>query len=231
MTPKMNLIAALALAAVFLFSACERAAPGATPAATPTQGVQGVPQAIGGGVTQDPSIGLTQIASWTSVAASGTAAVTPTPNVTQIPEATALTPVPSATPTSLLPPTGAPTLLPTVPVATAARPATYTLKPGEFPYCIARRFNVDPIELLTLNGLGSGEVFQPGLVLKIPQTGKPFPGQRFLVPHPATYVVKANDTIYKIACYFGDVDPLAIAASNNLVSPYTLTPGQTLNIP
>jgi LysM repeat protein len=118
-----------------------------------------------------------------------------------------------------------------VPPPTPGLPASYTLKGGEFPYCIARRFNVNPGELLRLNGLNSYSVFYTGMTLKIPQTGRPFPGNRSLRPHPATYTVRAGDTIYKIACAFGDVSPDAIAAANGLAKPYNLSPGQVLNIP
>ena len=110
-------------------------------------------------------------------------------------------------------------------------PDTYTLQGGEFPFCIARRFNVNPDELLSLNGLGSGQTYYPGMTLKIPQTGNPFPPPRHLKTHPATFTVRADDTIYKIGCYFGDVDPLQIAAANGLTSPYTLRVGQSLTIP
>jgi LysM repeat protein len=105
------------------------------------------------------------------------------------------------------------------------------LQEGEFPYCIARRFNVNPGELLDLNGLGTGTVVAPGTSLRIPQTDNPFPGSRSLHTHPSTFTVRTGDSIYSVACYFGDVDPLAIAARNNLSSPYTLTPGATINIP
>jgi len=114
------------------------------------------------------------------------------------------------------------------------RPATYTLQRGEFPYCIARRFNVAPSELLALNGLTAAQsrALQPGRVLQIPQTGNPFPGTRALQPHPTTYTVQSStETIYSIACKFGSVDPVNIANQNGLVAPYTLTFGQTLNIP
>lgn len=110
-------------------------------------------------------------------------------------------------------------------------PATYTLQQGEFPYCIARRFNVNVGTLLSLNGLNSGSKPAAGFTLKIPQDGVPFGGSRALHNHPITYNVTANDTIYSVACYFGDVDPLVIAQVNNLQPPYKLTPGQSLNIP
>jgi LysM repeat protein len=104
--------------------------------------------------------------------------------------------------------------------------------PGEFPYCIARRFNVNQDELITVNGLTSAELYQPGMVLRIPQTGNPFVGERALHPHPSTYTVSsADDTIYKVACYYGSIDPTQIIAANSLISPYTLHINQLLNIP
>jgi LysM repeat protein len=74
-------------------------------------------------------------------------------------------------------------------------------------------------------------MFDPGLVLKIPQSSKPFPAARALKAHPTTYTVGGDETIYSIACKFGDVDPMAIAAANGLTAPYTLKLGQVLNIP
>ena len=68
-------------------------------------------------------------------------------------------------------------------------------------------------------------------MLNIPQNGRPFPAQRALKPHPTTYVVQGGETIYEIACDFGDVDPRAIAQANNLTDPYTIHDGQTLTIP
>jgi hypothetical protein len=66
--------------------------------------------------------------------------------------------------------------------------------------------------------------------LTIPTTGT-FPGPRALLSHPTTYTVGGGETIYSIACYYGDVDPMAIAAVNALSSPYTLSPGTTIRIP
>jgi LysM repeat protein len=104
--------------------------------------------------------------------------------------------------------------------------------PGEFPYCLARRFNVNQEELLSLNGLTGAETLQPGKVLRIPQTGNPFVGDRAWHAHPATYTVSSSeDTIYKVACYYGNIDPTQIIAANSLVSPYTLHINQVLNIP
>ena len=120
-----------------------------------------------------------------------------------------------------------------MPTTITDRPASYTLQKGEFPYCIARRFNVDPAELLNLNGLTNGEIYYPNLTLTIPQTGKPFPGTRALRSHPDTYTVAdASLTVSAVACAYGDVDPAAIVQSNpglSLNSP--LTVGQQIKIP
>lgn len=133
-------------------------------------------------------------------------------------------------PTDTPVPAGTATLLPYA-TSTPGIPSTYTLQAGEFPYCIARRLNVDPVELLSLNGLTTGDLYLPGLVLKIPQSGHIFGSDRAWHSHPDTYTVKSGDTIYGVACWYGDLDPLEIASANGLSSPYTLTPGQTLNIP
>jgi LysM repeat protein len=117
------------------------------------------------------------------------------------------------------------------PTATPGLPASYTLRKGEFPFCIARRFDVNPTEMLQLSGLPVAQTYPPGTVLRIPQNGSPFPGNRTLRARPTTYVVQSGDTIYSIACLFGDVAPEAIAFVNNLAKPFTLTAGQTINIP
>ncbi len=149
----------------------------------------------------------------------------------------------SVSPTEAVPPTSPETTEPTSPppppsptpapvsTATPGIPQTYQLQKGEFPFCIARRYNVNQTELLNLNGLGSGSVLPVGYTLKIPQTGNTFYGQRALVDHPANYTVVAGDTIYTIACKFGSADPNAIIEANSLKSPYTLSAGQVLYIP
>lgn len=111
------------------------------------------------------------------------------------------------------------------------RPPQYTLHEGEFPYCIARRYDVDPFDLLQLSGLSDGATYPAGTVLKIPQTGF-FPGPRALRPHPTTYNVTSSDeTFYSIACLFGDVEPAAIAQANGIALGAPLTVGQPIKIP
>ena len=166
------------------------------------------------------------------------AAFSPTVMPASVPEAlSTLTPIP-APPTISITPTLTPTATVVVsepklmPSPVDSRLLTYTLRPGEFPYCIARRFNVDPNELLALNALGNHQVFYAGTILQIPQTGNPFPGNRMLQSHPTTYhVVRQNETLYGVACLFGDIDPVIIAQANNISVDSTLFVGQQLTIP
>ncbi len=114
--------------------------------------------------------------------------------------------------------------------STPGRPATYTVQKGEHCYCLARRFDVDPPTLMQANSHCSDNPLQPGTVITIPQTSE-WPGERWLKAHPTNYTVTTGETIYSIACEFGDVDPNVIIAANALVSPYTLTAGQVIYIP
>lgn len=130
------------------------------------------------------------------------------------------------------PPAVQPTSTPVdVPPPTPGIPTSYQLQRHEFPFCIARRFNVNQNELLSINGLSTSSIVPVGFTLKIPQTGNSFAGQRSLMTHPDSYTVIAGDTIYKVACKYGSVDPMAIAQANGLESPYNLSTGQVLHIP
>ncbi len=162
---------------------------------------------------------LTAIVQATQLAAAEKAAQpTATPAViaaaTEVPVATAI--VPTATPYT---------------VPTLTRPTSYTLQKGEFPYCIARRYDLDAGSLLSLNGLNTASKPSVGYELKIPATGNWSAGSRALLAHPVKYTIKSGDTIYTIACAFGDVSPEALIAVNGLTSPYTLTAGTEIQIP
>jgi LysM repeat protein len=219
-------IVVIAIAVVLLFTACTRSAAQPTSLATPTTG--------NAANAESTPTSMSLVQAWGTSTAIYVQTAVAQGTFTAVPDASLSDP----TATSALPATGVPvdanapaaTLVVVAPTATPGRPATYTLQKGEFPYCIARRFNVDPDALLASNSISSGEILQPGLVLNIPSTGS-FPGVRALRAHPAQYTVAVDDTIYKIACYFGDIDPSAIAAANNLALTTTLTTGQVLNIP
>jgi LysM repeat protein len=182
---------------------------------------------------------IAEFAAQTAAAQTATAGTPGTPQavITNTPDPNAsVTPSPTlgnVTPTNV----GAVTATNAAPAATSVppgvRPATYTLQKGEFPYCIARRFNVDPTQLLSLSGLTTQQAYNlaAGTVLTIPQSGS-FPGNRALTAHPATYTVASStETIYSVACKYGDVDPNAIATANNISVNATLTVGQQLQIP
>jgi LysM repeat protein len=111
------------------------------------------------------------------------------------------------------------------------RPPQYVLREGEFPYCIARRYDVNPNDLLQLSGLSDGILYPAGTVLHIPQSGS-FPGDRALRQHPTTYTVtSSNETFYSIACLFGDVYPENIAQASGIALGTPLTVGQPIKIP
>ena len=181
-------------------------------------------------------------AAQTAVAGGGTPAAAGTPAANTTPQAGATTAVPAvASPTATVAaaistPTNAnaaatpATVSMSVPPSIAAG-SEYILREGEYPYCIARRYNVDPDALLKASGLTSPDVYYAGLKLVIPQSG-PFPGQRWLKAHPTTYTVQSgSETVYSIACQFGDVDPNAIASANGISASAKLTVGQNLQIP
>lgn len=183
-----------------------------TAAAGGTPGTPGTPQA---GVTGTPGTPGPEIVTATP---SATVSVSTPTNA----NSAAVTPNPVST-------TGS--------VATSIPPAIasgseYVLRDGEYPYCIARRYNVDPEALLKASGLTSPDIYYAGMKLVIPQSG-PFPGQRYLKAHPASYTVQSGDeTIYSIACQFGDVDPNSILSSNpSITASSKLTVGQVLQIP
>ncbi|MBA4384130.1 MAG: hypothetical protein C0410_05290 [Anaerolinea sp.] len=161
---------------------------------------------------------------------------TPTPNttlgvggeITPTSTSSILVPsVPTSTPVSLA--TAAPTKI-TYPSPTPGRPATYTIEAGEYLWCLARRFDVVPADLLSLNGMNANSQPYAGTVIKIPQSGS-FGAGRARNAHPATYTVRAGDTIGGIACWYGDADPNTIFAANGLPAGSVITVGQVLQIP
>ena len=137
--------------------------------------------------------------------------------VTQVPP----TAVPSPTPTNA----------PTPTMQAMTRPQSWTVQGGENVYCLARRFDVDPGDMLQINNLYAGSMLSIGDVLDVPQTGSWPGGERELLPHPDTWTVTPGETVFQIACAYGDVWPEHIIAANNLQEPYDLTGIETLIIP
>lgn len=222
----MNLKRLFILLLVALFSmglvACELSA--STPPPTVSgQGPMGTLQGV-----------LGNIATQTAAAGGGVVVL---PTTQPPPEQGGETTADTATPAPTAEPSGTPTEEPptstpvTVSSPTPGIPQTYTLHKGEHPFCIARRFDVNQYELLNINGLSLNSRPQVGFTLKIPQTGDEFAGERTLRAHPDTYTVQAGDTIYSIACLYGDVSPEAIIEANDLSGPNDLETGQKLQIP
>jgi LysM repeat protein len=235
---RVILLSLLVLTAIVI-SACEKPysnVPVETPAAAETSMfVSPFP------TSDNPMAMVEELSTGTALAATAAALTAGTPLATEA-VTTEITPGSGATETPVIAVTTTATpilenvtstITQPAPTVTTNRPASYTLQKGEFPYCIARRFNVDPAELLNLNGLTNGEIYYPNLTLTIPQTGKPFPGTRALRSHPDTYTVAdPSMTVYGVACVYGDVDPAAIVQANSDLSlTSTLTVGQQINIP
>jgi len=120
-----------------------------------------------------------------------------------------------------------------VEIPEVTRPSTYTLQRGEWPICIARRYNLELSSFLSMNGMNMNSKPAVGTVLRIPSSGtwSAAHGSRALKPHPTTYTVAAGDTIYTIACSYGDVAPEQILAANGLSNASEIQAGMQLQIP
>ncbi|MCL5428791.1 MAG: LysM peptidoglycan-binding domain-containing protein [Chloroflexi bacterium] len=132
-----------------------------------------------------------------------------------------------------------PTTIPTAtttpaPITELAVPSSYTLHLGEWPYCLARRFDIDSAALLTANGLTEQQAANLSvgykLVIPVDEVGT-FGAARSLRSHPTTYTASGSDTFYSIACAFGDVWPEHIAEANGMDLDEELPGGMQLYIP
>jgi LysM repeat protein len=208
-------------------AACERSA--STP--PPSEGEAAFPTLEG---TQDPIDELNAFITQTAMAESGESAESGgeeagegQPEGETQPEDQQPTEAPEATAVPEEQPQATP-----VPDKDYPVPNNYTLQKGEFPFCIARRFDISPGALLSANGLTSSSITYPGQTLKIPKDASPYDaGERSLKAHPDEYTVRAGDTVFSIACQYGSVDPRAIEDHNGLSGAYTISVGQVLVIP
>ncbi len=128
-------------------------------------------------------------------------------------------------------PTPTPTSAPTPTLQALTRPQSWAVQGGETVYCLSRRFDVDPGDMLSINNLYAGSMLNIGDVLLIPQTGSWPGGDRQILEHPDTWTVTAGETVYEIACAYGDVWPEHIIQANGLTEPYDLSGIETLQIP
>ncbi len=217
MNKRIYAIILVVLVAGLVLTACERPA-SVAPVTTPTQSGE-IPFPV---ATQPDIMKEILAATQTAGAVLGTVNPIATPINAATSDGTLVTiPLVTSTPE--------PTVI-VYSTPTPGKPSTYTLHKDEFPYCIARRFNVNAEDLLSINGLGVNSMVSEGTTLKIPQTGS-WQGERALKSHPTSYTVASGDTLYSIACGFGDADPNTIMAANGLSSATDLTVGQVLQIP
>ena len=113
---------------------------------------------------------------------------------------------------------------------------TYTLQEGDSLVCLGRRFDISVTQLLAQNGIESPDEKGVGDTVILPRSPKPWNlvdgyGRRMLVLHPTTYRIQSGDTLFSIACSYGDVLPEDLAVQNHLVLGEPLTAGNTINIP
>ncbi|MEX2143966.1 MAG: LysM peptidoglycan-binding domain-containing protein [Anaerolineales bacterium] len=178
--------------------------------------------------TEDPlSSVFNTIATQTALAAGGKSLDTSSaPSATSVFGATATlalssTPIPTATNTP-------------APITDLAVPRNYTLHEGEWPYCLARRFNIDPAAILSANGLTEQEASNLSvgakLVIPVDQVGT-YGANRQLRSHPASYTTTGADSFYSIACAYGDVWPEHIAEANGMELEDEIRGGIQLYIP
>jgi hypothetical protein len=166
-------------------------------------------------------------------AATTNVALTPQAGTTTVPATVApSTPTNSIAATATTPVVATPSGPTATNIPVGAHPSEYILQKEEFPYCIARRFGVDPSKLI----YNQSAVYYEGLKIQIPQSASAWPssaGPIALRTHPDTYTVTGNadTTVYGVACKYGNVDPAAIVSANPGITLATkLTIGQKITI-
>ncbi|UYN90856.1 MAG: LysM peptidoglycan-binding domain-containing protein [Anaerolineales bacterium] len=183
---------------------------------------------VGGSATEDPFVSIfNTMATQTALAGQDKAGTLPTLELSPTPLfGDTATVQPSATPEATATTTPAP-------ITQLAVPSSYTLHEGEWPYCLARRFDVNPDALLSANGLNANNAnsLSVGTTITIPSGVGSFGGVRSLRSHPTTYVASGADTFYSIACAFGDVWPEHIAEANSMSLDHAIPGGTQLHIP
>jgi LysM repeat protein len=143
----------------------------------------------------------------------------------QLPTATS---TPPPTPSE---PTQTPVIVVNSPTPGAAQTQTYVVQTGEWVYSIARKFAVDPNDIIALNNLQYPFDLEVGQEIIIPSAGSSSTGPDATVVAGGTeYIVKTGDSVYSIAQAHG-VDYDSIISANGLVFPYNIYPGDRLIIP
>ena len=97
---------------------------------------------------------------------------------------------------------------------------TYTVRPGDTLWTIARRFGTTVQNLVRANNIADPNLIYPGQVLTIP-------GHDDM---QAVYTVRPGDTLWAIARRF-DTTVQELAALNGIADPDLIYPGQVLRLP
>jgi len=148
---KSHMLISIVIFSSLLFSACTMSA-STPPPITPTTNMSEIArQATETAIAKTPKAGETQV-----------------PDETQVTEGD-ISPT-GAAPTN----TPAPTVTKGSDPVSYAVPDSYTLHKGEFVFCLARRFNILPKDIMTLNGYESGDILYPGEVVQIPSNSRTY---------------------------------------------------------
>lgn len=127
--------------------------------------------------------------------------------------------------------TQTPVIVVNSPTPGAAQTQTYVVQPGEWVYSIARKFEIDPNDIIALNNLQYPFDLEVGQEITLPAARSSSNGPNATVVAGGTeYIVRAGDSVYSIAQAHG-VDYDSIIGVNNLVFPYNIYPGDRLIIP
>ncbi len=132
------------------------------------------------------------------------------------------TPIPTATPTPT--PTATPMVL--------SAPETWQIQSGETLECLARRFDVKLEDLIEANPHLDPFNLKIGQTVTLPENSK-WEGERAVGtwPRPDIWEVSPGETVYGIACAYGDIYPEEIIEANNIEDPNDLSGYTELQIP
>jgi LysM repeat protein len=155
-------------------------------------------------------------------------AQTEQPENTVPPTSTPTIESPTATPTPEGP-TETPPVVFNTPTSQTGQETTYTVQSGDSVYSVARDHGISPDDLIARNNLQYPYYLDIGQQLIIPAGGS-VPTDATPVPGTREHIVQQGEWIYSIARKYG-VSPDDIIALNNIPYPYTLYPGDVIQIP
>ncbi len=113
-------------------------------------------------------------------------------------------------------------------VPPASKPSVYTVQSGDSLFKISQKVNVPMATIAQLNNLSDWNQLHVGQVLSLPPSaGTSVPAAPTA---PATYTVKAGDTLYKISQQL-NTSMTILAQENNLTDWNQLRVGQVLKLP